>query len=76
MEELSKKATMYIRRYVFECFQNDFPNASKRKEALMDQMRVLGNLSNRYAYEFTQEEVNILFQELLNALEDTKAKFI
>ena len=49
--------------------------ASARTQKLRDMIKLLGNLSNTYAYEYTQEEVNKIFNTLEKDLKDAKAKF-
>lgn len=49
--------------------------ASARTQKLRDMIKLLGNLSNTYAYEYTQEEVNKIFNTLEKELKDAKAKF-
>ena len=49
--------------------------AEARTQKLRDMIKLLGNLSNTYAYEYTQEEVNKIFNTLEKDLKDAKAKF-
>ncbi len=46
-----------------------------RKEKLLDTIRLLENCSNKSNYEYTENEINSLFDELEEALENARAKF-
>ena len=41
----------------------------------LERVRVLGNLSNPYAYEFTDDDVRAIFAAIENELKLTKLKF-
>lgn len=41
----------------------------------MGQLRLIGNLSNRSAYEFTDEDVKKIFRALQKELDAAKARF-
>jgi hypothetical protein len=49
--------------------------AEKRTNAALDKIRVIGNLSNPYAYEYTDEDVRLIFAALDQEIRVTKAKF-
>lgn len=49
--------------------------AEYRTNEVLKRLRVLGNCSNRSAYEYTREEVNKIFSEIERASRETKAKF-
>ncbi|MFA5830867.1 MAG: hypothetical protein WC878_03505 [Candidatus Paceibacterota bacterium] len=49
--------------------------AVKRTNNVLNQLRVLGNLSNRSAYEYTEEEVSKIFSEIDRAVKDAKSSF-
>jgi len=49
--------------------------AEKRTNAILDRIRVLGNLSNPYAYEYTEDDVRTIFAALDQELKVTRAKF-
>lgn len=49
--------------------------AERRTNAVLDRIRVLGNLSNPYAYDYTDEEVRQMFAAIDEELRLTKAKF-
>ena len=50
--------------------------AERRTNAAMDRIRVIGNLSNPYAYEYTEDDVRLIFAALDQELKATKAKFL
>jgi hypothetical protein len=49
--------------------------AERRTNAVLDRIRVLGNLSNPYAYEYTDDEVRLIFAAIDHELRLTRAKF-
>ena len=49
--------------------------AENRTNAVLDKIRVLGNLSNPYAYEYTPEDIQKIFKAIETELRATKAKF-
>ncbi len=49
--------------------------AEQRTNAVMHKLRVLGNCSNRSAYEYTEEEINKIFSTIEKMLRETKSKF-
>jgi hypothetical protein len=49
--------------------------AERRTNAAMDRIRVIGNLSNRNAYEYSDEDVRAIFAALEQELKVTRAKF-
>ena len=49
--------------------------ADARKTKILDTIRLLENCSNKSNYDYSQDEVNELFSELTEALENAKAKF-
>jgi hypothetical protein len=49
--------------------------AERRTNAVLDRIRVLGNLSNPYAYEYTEEDVRAIFAAVEQELKVTRAKF-
>lgn len=46
-----------------------------RTEKILDTLRLMENCSNKSNYEYSQEEVNEIFDTLLNAVENARAKF-
>ncbi len=46
-----------------------------RKDTILDGIRKLGNLSNRAAYEYSEDEVEQVFDALHDALETSHQKF-
>ena len=48
---------------------------TQRTNAVLQKLKVLGNCSNKSAYEFTEEEVNKIFSEIERRVRDTKSKF-
>lgn len=49
--------------------------AEYRTNEVLKRLGVLGNCSNRSAYDYTPEEINKIFVEIIRAVGDTKAKF-
>ena len=49
--------------------------SNARKDKILDTVRLLENCSNKSNYEYSEEEINNIFDELTNALENAKAKF-
>ncbi len=49
--------------------------AEKRTNAVMERIRVLANCANPYAYEYTDEEVRLIFAAIEQELRLAKSKF-
>ncbi len=49
--------------------------ANKRVNKAIDQLRLVGNLSNRSAYEFTDDDARKILKALQKEVETLKAKF-
>jgi hypothetical protein len=49
--------------------------AERRTNAILDRIRVLGNLSNPYAYEYTEDDVRAIFSAIDQELKLTRLKF-
>lgn len=49
--------------------------AVKRTNKVLEQLRILGNLSNRSHYDFTEVEVNKMFKAIEEQLRGIKSKF-
>jgi hypothetical protein len=49
--------------------------AEKRTNMILERIRILGNLSNRSAYEFSDDDVRKIFSAIEHELKITKAKF-
>ena len=49
--------------------------AEKRVSRALNDMRLIGNLSNRSAYEFTEEDVKKIFRVLQKELDAARSKF-
>ncbi|MEW6409012.1 MAG: hypothetical protein AB1488_02725 [Nitrospirota bacterium] len=50
--------------------------ASKRTNEILEKIRILGNCSNKSSYEYTEEEVNKIFNEIDKQLKLIKSKFL
>jgi hypothetical protein len=50
--------------------------APRRVNHLLDHIRIFGNLSNRANYDWPQEWVDRIFDEIQRAIDDTKALFL
>lgn len=46
-----------------------------RTNEVLKKLRVLGNCSNRSAYEYSEEEVNKIFSEIERRTKEIKSKF-
>jgi hypothetical protein len=46
-----------------------------RTNAVLRSLKILGNCSNKYVYEYTEHDINKIFAEIDKALKETKAKF-
>jgi len=49
--------------------------ASARTNAVMDKLDILGNCSNKQAYDYTGEDIERVFSALLKKVRETKARF-
>jgi hypothetical protein len=49
--------------------------AEKRVNRAMNELRLIGNLSNKTNYEYTDADVSKMFRALENVLKDTRSKF-
>jgi hypothetical protein len=49
--------------------------AEKRTNAILGRLRVLGNLSNPHAYEYTDEDIRAVFSAIEQEIRTTKLKF-
>ena len=50
--------------------------AKSRTNAVIDGLRLIGNLSNTNNYSFTSDQIEKIFAALQSELDDTKRKFI
>lgn len=49
--------------------------AEQRVNAILDKLRLLGQLSNRSNYEYTDAEIEAIFKAIQKDINATKAKF-
>ncbi len=49
--------------------------AEARTNKIIDMLHLLGNCSNTSTYEYTQQDVNKIFNAIENELRETKKKF-
>ncbi|OGH16355.1 MAG: hypothetical protein A3C22_00675 [Candidatus Levybacteria bacterium RIFCSPHIGHO2_02_FULL_37_10] len=49
--------------------------ATRRTNNILNQIRLLGNLSNKSTYEYSEEEVNKIFSAIESLLKIAKVKF-
>ena len=49
--------------------------ATVRTNAVLDRIRILGNLSNRQMYSYSEEDVNKIFSTLNKQIKEARAKF-
>ena len=66
MEQVSKKETPEER------FRRI---AADRTNTVLDKIRVLGNLSNKQMYSYSEEDINKIFSAINKQLKEVKAKF-
>jgi hypothetical protein len=50
--------------------------ATKRTNDIIRRIRILGNCSNRSAYDYTEEEINKIFGAIGKELKDANARFV
>ena len=49
--------------------------AEVRTNAVLDRLRILGNLSNRQMYSYSEEDINKIFSAITKQIKEVKAKF-
>ncbi len=49
--------------------------ANRRTNAVLNQLKVLGNCSNKYVYEYSEEDIDQIFSEIERRVKETKARF-
>ena len=49
--------------------------AERRTNSVLERIRLLGNLSNPYAYSYSEEDVKLIFGEIERELKVTRSKF-
>ena len=49
--------------------------AEARTNAVLDRVRILGNLSNRQMYSYSEEGINKIFRAINNQIKEVRAKF-
>ena len=49
--------------------------ATVRTNAVLDKLRILGNLSNRQMYSYSEEDINKIFRAIDKQIKEVKAKF-
>ena len=49
--------------------------AETRTNAILDKLRVLGNLSNRQMYGYSEKDINKIFLAINKQVKEVKAKF-
>lgn len=49
--------------------------ATKRTNKVLEQLRILGNLSNKSYYDYSDEEINKMFRAIESQLKTVKARF-
>lgn len=49
--------------------------ATLRTNAVLDKLRILGNLSNRQIYSYSEEDINKIFSAINKQLREVKIKF-
>ena len=49
--------------------------AEARTNAVLDKVRILGNLSNRQMYSYSEEDINKIFSAINKQIKEVRAKF-
>lgn len=49
--------------------------ATSRTQAVLDKIRILGNLSNRQRYGYSEEDINKIFSAINKQVREVRAKF-
>lgn len=49
--------------------------ATQRTNSVLKKLKVLGNCATRSAYDYSEEEVNKIFQEIERTVRETKSKY-
>ena len=49
--------------------------AEQRTSAVLDKIRILGNLSNRQMYSYSEEDMDKIFSAINKQLQEVRAKF-
>ena len=49
--------------------------ATLRTNAVLDKLRILGNLSNRQMYSYSEEDINRIFLAINKQIKEVRAKF-
>ena len=49
--------------------------ATVRTNAVLDKLRILGNLSNRQMYSYSEEDINKIFSAINKQIKEVRAKF-
>lgn len=49
--------------------------ATLRTNAVLDRLRILGNLSNRQMYSYSEEDINKIFSAINKQLREVRVKF-
>ncbi len=49
--------------------------ATLRTNAILQRLKILGNCSNRSAYEYTEDEINKIFAEIERKVRQVRAQF-
>ena len=67
--------------YVIEMTNSETPEerfkrlAISRTNAVLDKLRILGNLSNRQLYDYSEEDLEKIFSAINRQVRDIRAKF-
>lgn len=49
--------------------------AEVRTNAVLDRLRILGNLSNRQMYSYSEEDIDKIFSAITKQIKEVRAKF-
>ncbi|MCD6452940.1 MAG: hypothetical protein J7K77_01460 [Dehalococcoidales bacterium] len=49
--------------------------AELRTNAVLDRLRILGNLSNRQMYSYSEEDIDKIFSAITKQIKEVRAKF-
>lgn len=49
--------------------------ATKRTNEILKRLKILGNCSNRQAYEYTEKQIEVIFSAIERKIKEVKSKF-
>src|SRR5438067_8916115 len=75
-ENFAVRSTTHVEARMIETKRDAFKRlAEKRTNAILDRIRILGNCANPYAYEYSEEDVRLIFAAIEQEIRLAKTKF-